>query len=1231
MPQQNLTLKINVDAATAADRIQQITANMKQLGMNFSTVKFNVNEAGQSMDKLTKQSVTTGQSIQNLGHQVKTTGQNLLSMNLAANAITGAFRMLVSHWRHALDVNLELNAAQRLLNASTQDGAAAFDWVKHKAFEYGLAVSQLAHDYGIFIASAKDSSLAINEQNYIFESVTQAVSALGMSTEESGRVFLALREMLAKNVLTSQELVRQWGNVLPNAVGRAAKAFGKTQEEFKKALHTGSIRGKELNKWLMEYSRLLREDFGGAAIEGANALQGSLNKMRDALELLYYEVGKGEGFPALNEAIRDLAEELRKPATLASLRQMGDGIARIVQLAGGGVKFLWEYRQVIIALGVAMKATSFTPWIKDFALMTKAKWDGIRASWAEEAQARVKAVTQAKEIATTQVLTNQITKETITRNQARLAKMMESIASGRVVTVATLEYMARLRKNALIDQETIKLNLAIVAKRAWIAVSNLAGSALGVLNLTIMAAAAAWGFYAKKQSEAKAKMEEARITIKEKNSAYTDMLMNLQNEIKLLNALKPETKEYNTQLIKIKESIRAWNEANKELQINLETEGKTVKQLTAEWRLLNNAQLENLELSWAEKANEARKVKGEIDKLNTEYEKLNKLFYDTTDPDAKMSLNFKLGNISSKLEKMKEQYKEVKKEATNFNDIIERHKNKQTISESEDNSESGNNNSGSHSADKLISRARLQIEINKHILGRRELEKDITDEKNQQAEYEKAMYDYDTELQKIENARFEALTGINERLANNSITSADAEILRYQIAENYRVSNEQAEKKHQNTMRNFAKQSIQDYEDNLRRREDAEKTFVEEATIAEKHGLDKRLALVDKWAEEAKEKLRKAGIGITKELQDMLNIAVESRKSEEILKDFDLKKQITALTKLKGGLSNLDYENVFTKARERVKELTKDMGENNEAIQKLESRIQELKDELHFNGKWYEGLGYGLREYLASISNHFQNFSNTMVSIGQGFESQMSNLFENIFEKGMTGSEKWKLVWQGLTSTVIKSLATLAAKELTYMVFHRFFSNNINKDNKAEIASDTEKTAVKIANLGALTTAELTASATKIIATKLEEAADSMSMAAKVTKSYAGLGPPGVAAATAEIAEYIAIIKAAGKSVAFAKGGLVTKPTLALIGETGKREFVAPEIDFFDWSERLACNIMRRQDEANSYKDYTANIIQAVDAGGMKEPVINNYYNVTGKREMAAFFSGMVDYHKARV
>jgi len=148
--------------------------------------------------------------------------------------------------------------------------------------------------------------MTLKDQNYVFESVTMAVSALGMSTEQSGRIFLALREMLSKNVLTSQELVRQWGNALPGAVTRAAKAFGKSQEEFKKALQTGSIRGKELYKWLVEYARLLREDFEPAAREGAESLQGSLKKMQDAVELLYLEIGKGDGFYKLTDSINSI-------------------------------------------------------------------------------------------------------------------------------------------------------------------------------------------------------------------------------------------------------------------------------------------------------------------------------------------------------------------------------------------------------------------------------------------------------------------------------------------------------------------------------------------------------------------------------------------------------------------------------------------------------------------------------------------------------------------------------------------------------------------------------------------------------------------------------------------------------------------------------------------------------------------------------------------------------------
>jgi hypothetical protein len=232
MAQQNLTLKLNVEAQEAAAKVQQITKAFNDLGIKFTTADVKVKELGasatncnKSVSSLASGANETGRAFLNMGHQAAVTGKQLLGVNLATNAITAGFRSLVSQWRHALDINLELTAAQRLLNAATQDGGAAFDWVKHKAYEYGLAVSQLAQNYGVYIASAKDSTMSLKDQNYVFESMIQTVSALGMRTEEADRIFYALREILAKNQLTSQELVRQWGNSLPGAVNRAIKAY----------------------------------------------------------------------------------------------------------------------------------------------------------------------------------------------------------------------------------------------------------------------------------------------------------------------------------------------------------------------------------------------------------------------------------------------------------------------------------------------------------------------------------------------------------------------------------------------------------------------------------------------------------------------------------------------------------------------------------------------------------------------------------------------------------------------------------------------------------------------------------------------------------------------------------------------------------------------------------------------------------------------------------------------
>jgi hypothetical protein len=131
MPAQTLSLKIVADAAGADSVLKKCTQSLKELGITAGNFEVNTMGAASSITSLGGAMRNAG--VETYNNQLGMTCQKVFGVSLAVNAVTGAFKSMVGQWRHALDVHLELVAAERLLNVATEDGAAAFDWVKKAA------------------------------------------------------------------------------------------------------------------------------------------------------------------------------------------------------------------------------------------------------------------------------------------------------------------------------------------------------------------------------------------------------------------------------------------------------------------------------------------------------------------------------------------------------------------------------------------------------------------------------------------------------------------------------------------------------------------------------------------------------------------------------------------------------------------------------------------------------------------------------------------------------------------------------------------------------------------------------------------------------------------------------------------------------------------------------------------------------------------------------------------
>ncbi|MCX4310917.1 MAG: tape measure protein, partial [Desulfovibrio sp.] len=114
----------------------------------------------------------------------------------------------------------------------------------------------------------------------IFEGFTEASTALGLTTEQYNRVLLAIQQMISKGKISAEELRQQLGEALPKAVPIVAQALGVELRVLDKMLERGEVSIDVLS----QVGTILHKDFGEAAINAANGVQGELNRLTSSWE-----------------------------------------------------------------------------------------------------------------------------------------------------------------------------------------------------------------------------------------------------------------------------------------------------------------------------------------------------------------------------------------------------------------------------------------------------------------------------------------------------------------------------------------------------------------------------------------------------------------------------------------------------------------------------------------------------------------------------------------------------------------------------------------------------------------------------------------------------------------------------------------------------------------------------------------------------------------------------------
>jgi tape measure domain-containing protein len=183
------------------------------------------------------------------------------------------------------------------------------------AKKYGLEINALTANYAKFTAAASISGMSMMNQRKVFESVSRACTAFGMSADDSNGVMLALSQMMSKGKISSEELRLQMGERLPVALQAMAKAAGVSVAGLDKLMKKGKLMSADV---LPKFAEALNEMIPNVDTDN---LETSVNRLKNAFTEFVNGTDAQSKYKALIDwltgAIQGLGENLKNILTLA--------------------------------------------------------------------------------------------------------------------------------------------------------------------------------------------------------------------------------------------------------------------------------------------------------------------------------------------------------------------------------------------------------------------------------------------------------------------------------------------------------------------------------------------------------------------------------------------------------------------------------------------------------------------------------------------------------------------------------------------------------------------------------------------------------------------------------------------------------------------------------------------------------------------------------------------------
>lgn len=239
---------------------------------------------------------------------------------------------LLTRFRDVARETSRVITALKNVSGGTVGFADNLKFINELANKYGLEVNALTGNFAKFTSSATQANMPMEQQKKVFESLSRASTAFGLSADDTNGVFLALSQMMGKGKVSMEELRNQMGEKLPVAMQAMAKAMGVSVSQMDKLISTGKVMSADV---LPKFADALNEMIPDV---DTNNLEASLNRLSNT----FGEIVNASGFQEKYKKTIDGLTELIKSAS-QNIQNITLGVIAVIVFAfSNGATKIWR-------------------------------------------------------------------------------------------------------------------------------------------------------------------------------------------------------------------------------------------------------------------------------------------------------------------------------------------------------------------------------------------------------------------------------------------------------------------------------------------------------------------------------------------------------------------------------------------------------------------------------------------------------------------------------------------------------------------------------------------------------------------------------------------------------------------------------------------------------------------------------------------------------------------------